>query len=472
MDGLSALRRKTGAARLAEWALALRPDEIPADVREAGKLHLLDALGCGLAASALGIAAEGRAVVLEQGGRGEASMIGASSAVPAAGAALANGMLCHALDFDDTHSDAVCHVTVVVAPAALAAAETASAGGAELLTAVVAGNEIVVRIGTAASGAFHVRGFHPTAVCGVFGAAAAAAKLSGLSGENATSALGLAGSMASGLFAYLEDGTPTKPVHAGFAAQAGLLAARLAAHGAAGPPSVLEAPFGLYRAFTGVDPAALEEQLDDLGERWETPRMAYKVYPCCHYMHGALGAAALLVAEHRLDPDRIREIGVSVPPGPAVSLVLEPADTKMAPRTAYEAKFSLQYSIAAMLVEGRIGVDTYTDAALSRPAVLGLARRVSYEVRDFGGAAHAFPGGVRIVLEDGSELAAELPFQQGAPENPLGPTEVEAKFRANGRLALGDAAADDLLRTLRRLDEHDDLHAAVAPLRRPFDEQR
>jgi 2-methylcitrate dehydratase PrpD len=465
VDGVSTLQRATGAARLAEWALALRPDEIPTAVREAAQLHLLDAAGCGLAASALGVAAEGRAIALEQGGRAEASLIGAAATVPAASAALANGMLCHALDFDDTHADSVCHISVVVAPAALAAAEAAAACGAELVTAVVAANEIVARIGMAASGAFHTRGFHPTSVCGVFGAAAAAARLAELDASATTSALGLAGSMASGLFAYLDDGTPTKPVHAGFAAQAGLLAARLAARGAAGPPSVLEARFGLYRAFAGADPAALDEQLDDLGERWETLRIAYKAYPCCHYSHGSLGATARLVAEHRPDPARIREIEVSVPPGPAASLVLEPAAEKQAPRTPYEAKFSLQYSTAALLVTGRVDVDTYMDAALRDPAVLELARRVHYRVRDFVSASHAFPGGVRIVLDDGRELAAELEFQQGAPENPLAPADVEAKFRANARLALGDGGADDLLRALRRLDEQEDLHAALDPLR-------
>ncbi len=465
------LPRVTAAAKLAEWALALQTDEIPVAVREAAKLHVLDAVGCGLAASALGVGSEGRAVARAQGGVGEASVIGLAPAVPAGSAAFANGMLCHALDFDDTHADSVCHLSVVVAPAALAAAEAAGASGAELVTAVVAANEIVARIGMAASGTFHARGFHPTSVCGVFGAAAAAARLAGLGPPAATSALGLAGSMASGLFAYLTDGTPTKPVHAGFAAQSGLLAARLAALGAAGPPTVLEAPFGLYRAFADTDPAALDDELDDLGERWETPRIAYKAYPCCHYSHGSLGATARLMAEHHPDPAQIREVEVSVPTGPAVSLVLEPAAAKQAPRTPYEAKFSLQYSTAALLVTGRVGVDTYTDAALGDPAVLELARRVRYRVGDFGSASQAFPGGVRIVLDDGCELAAALEFQDGAPENPLAPADVEAKFRANAKHALGEGDADALLMTLRRLDEHDDLHTALALLRQPAGDQ-
>ena len=177
----------------------------------------------------------------ELGGEPEASVIGLETGLPAPNAAFANAMLCHGLDFDDTHSDSVAHIVDGGrAGRRSRVAEARGASGRELLTAVIAGNEIVTRIGMAASGAFHERGFHPTAVCGIFGATAAAARLGGLDRTPPTSALGIAGSMASGLFAYLDDGTPTKPIHPGWAAHGALLAARLAAHGAEGPPGVLE----------------------------------------------------------------------------------------------------------------------------------------------------------------------------------------------------------------------------------------
>jgi 2-methylcitrate dehydratase PrpD len=454
-----------GAQRLADFALALRLDDVPAGVIDAAKLHLLDVLGCGLAAVELRTADAGRTLALADGGTAEASLLCSDILVPAASAAFANGMSCHALDFDDTHAGSVCHVSTVVAPAALAAGEAAGAGGAAFLAALIAGSEIVTRVGIAASGAFHARGFHPTSVCGVFGATAAAARLRGLDGEQATSALGLAGSMASGLFAYLADGTATKPVHAGLAAQAGIRAAALAALGEAGPPSVFEAEFGVYHAFTGVDPASLAEQLADLGDRWETPRIAFKAYPACHYIHGSLGSTAALVAEDSFESDDIVDVEVSVPPGPAVSLVLEPAANKIAPRSEYEAKFSLQYSTAAMLVHGEVGVASYGDAARSDPAVLAVAQRVRYRVEEFATTAQAFPGGVRIELRDGRVLSRQLDYQPGAPENPLSAAEVQAKFRANARPALGDACADELLAVVRSLEEQDDLSAALAPMR-------
>lgn len=422
------------AERFGAWALELDLDAVPSPVVEAAKLHVLDVLGCGLAAHGLGVATEGRTTMSELGGEPEASVIGLETGLPAPNAAFANAMLCHGLDFDDTHSDSVAHVSTVVVPAAVAVAEAVGASGRELLTAVIAGNEIVTRIGMAKTGAFHERGFHPTAVCGIFGAAAAAARLGGLAPEAAASALGIAGSMASGLFAYLDDGTATKPIHPAWAAHGALLAARLAAHGAEGPPGVLENRFGLFHAFvdTRID---LEPQLADLGERWETPRIAFKPYPACHFIHGSLGATETLCAD--LDPAEIEEVLVRIPEA-GVSLVLEPEASKVAPRTDYEGKFSLQYSTAAMLVHGRVGLATYTTEALADARVLALARRVRYETREYASYPAAFPGGVRITLRDGRTVEADFPHQLGAPENPMSAEQVRAKFRENATLAGGD----------------------------------
>ena len=170
----------TAAERFAQFALELDLDAVPDDVVEAAKLHVLDVIGCGLAAHGLGIATEGRTTMSELGGTAEASVIGLDTRLPVPNAAFANAMLCHGLDFDDTHSDSVAHVSTVVVPAATALAEARGASGRDLLTAIIAGNETVTRIGMATPGAFHKRGFHPTAICGIFGAAAAAARLGGL----------------------------------------------------------------------------------------------------------------------------------------------------------------------------------------------------------------------------------------------------------------------------------------------------
>jgi 2-methylcitrate dehydratase PrpD len=456
MEGVMA----TAAERFAAFALELELEAIPGDVVDAAKLHVLDVLGCGLAAHGLGIAGEGRTAMAELGGEPEATVIGLDRGLPAANAAFANAMLCHGLDFDDTHSDSLSHVSTVVVPAAAALAEARGAAGRELLTTVIAGNEIVTRIGMAAPGAFHARGFHPTAICGIFGATAAAARLSGLSVRDTASALGIAGSMASGLFAYLDDATATKPIHPAWAAHGALVATRLAALGAEGPPGVLEGRFGVYHAFvdTRID---LEPQLADLGKRWETPRIAFKAFPACHFIHGSLGATASLGDE--VDPDEVEDILVMVPEA-GVSLVLEPAESKAAPRTDYEGKFSLQYSTAAMLVKGSVGLATYTPEALADERVLGLARKVRYETKEYASYPAAFPGGVRIALRDGRTLEADFPYQLGAPENPMSAEQVRAKFRENAALTGG--LFDDLEEMVLDLERHDDAQTVLSPLGR------
>jgi 2-methylcitrate dehydratase PrpD len=451
------------AQTLAEFTSRLEVDAVPAEVLESAKLHLLDAIGCGLAAHALGVAAEGRQAMMELGGDGQATVIGLDASLPAPNAAFANAMLCHGLDFDDTHSDSVSHVSTVTGPAALAAAEAAGATGREALAAIVAANEVITRLGMAASGAFHARGFHPTAICGVFGAAVAAARIAGLDAARTASSLGIAGSMASGLFAYLEEGTPTKPIHPAWAAHGGLLAARLSALGAEGPTSVIEGKFGLYHAFLGATKGEvdIDVQLADLGKRWETLRIAYKPYPACHFMHGSLGATAEAAAG--VPAEDIEEVVVTVPKA-GVSLVLEPAEAKIAPRTEYEGKFSLQYSTAAMIVHGRVGISTYGDEALTDPRVLELARRVRYETKDYNTYPAAFPGGVRIRTRDGKMREADHPHQLGGPDNPMAADDVLAKFHENSRLALSEDASEALERAILGLERHDDVRDALAPL--------
>ncbi|HST26726.1 MAG TPA: MmgE/PrpD family protein [Gaiellaceae bacterium] len=455
----------TAAEKIADFATTLTIDDVPEDVAHHAKLHLLDTLGCGLAAHATGTAGEGRTAMGELGGEAQSTVIGHDTRLPAANAAFANAMLCHGLDFDDTHSDSVSHISTVTCPTALAVGEAHGLGGAEVLAAIVAGNEAISRLGAAASGKFHARGFHPTAICGIFGATCAAARLTGADAASTASALGIAGSMASGLFAYLEDGTATKPIHPAWASHGGILASRLAVLGAEGPPSVVEGKFGLYHAFLGAERGEIDvdSQLADLGSRWETPRIAYKPFPVCHFMHGSLGAAAEALAGRTLSADEIADVLVTVPAA-GVSLVLEPADRKKLPRSDYEGKFSLQYSIASMLIRGHVSVSDFSDEAITDPAVLAVAGKVRYETPEYPTYPQAFPGGVRVTLADGSTFERDFPHQKGGPENPMSDDEVREKFRANASLALPNDAVDALEDAILAFERQDDLAAALAPL--------
>ncbi len=439
----------TAAERLAAFAVALRHDDVPARVRERAVLHLLDAVGCAYAASGLGEGVEARTVVVAAGGTPEADLIGARARVGASAAALANGTLMHALDFDDTHPGSICHITTVVAPAALAVAQATGATGRDLVTAYVAGCETIARLGAAADGEFHRRGFHATGVCGVFGAAVAASRLLSLDAGQTTRALGIAGSFAPGLLEFLGDGSSTKRLHAGGAARAGVDAALLAAAGATGPAGVIDGRYGLFATHLG-DPhvAAIAAQLDDLGTRWETAAMAIKPYPCCHFMHGALEALASLA----VTAADVASIDVRVADA-GVGLILEPAADKPRPRTPYDAKFSLPFTAGALLVHGRVGVATFTPAGIDDDAAVVVAERMSYEAVPLAEMANGFGGSVAVRTADGRTLAATVEHPRGSVEAPMSTDEVRAKFRDNASLALDADAVLALEASILGADE-------------------
>jgi 2-methylcitrate dehydratase PrpD len=433
------------AERLAGWSSALDLAQIPADVVETAKLHLLDSVGTGLAGLALGQMAAARAVALEMGGEAEATALGLPRRVGASAAALANGATMHALDFDDTHEVTLIHSSVVVGATVLAVGEATGASGSELLAAAIAGYEISSRIGLAAPGELHRKGFHPTSVCGVFAAAAAAARLRGLSAEQTANALGIAGSQASGLMEYLADGSQTKPLHAGWAAHAGIVAAALARHGATGPASVLEGRFGLLASHLDeFDESALTA---GLGSRWETTRIAFKAYPSCHLSHAVLDA----VGASGIEAEGVEEIVALVPGEIAVGLVLEPAERKLRPATPYEAKFSLPYCIGALLAHGELGLDAFTAEAIADQRALEIAAKVSYEVVDFGNGGSELSGGIRA-RAGGRQLEERVLRPRGGPSNPLGDDEVREKFLRNAHLALSAAEAERLLSVLITLE--------------------
>jgi 2-methylcitrate dehydratase PrpD len=444
----------TASALIADFALSTRFVDLPDSVVAATKLHLIDTLGCGIAAHRLGVADAALAATLEEIGQGSASVIGHAPGLPPTAAAFVNGVLCHALDFDDTHPDAICHVSAVTVPAALAVAQANGVDGRSLVAAIAVANEIVIRIGTVAAPAYMRTGFHPTSVCGVFGAVAAAARLGKCSRTQLVNGFGIAGSAAGGLFEFLSDGSTTKSLHPGFAAQAGLRAMRLAANGSTGPASVLDGRFGVLRTHFRLEPDALGQQVATLGDQWETPRLGIKPFPACHFTHSCLDAAAAAASD--LPLHEIESIVVTVPQA-AVPLVLEPRSAKIAPRTDYDAKFSLPYSVAAMLVHGRVGLDTFTADARADERVLGLARRVSHEVTAFETFPGAFPGGVRIVTRSGEVRAAEVMNERGSVENPMSENDVIEKFQGNVASALESGDAEALLTRLLRLEEFADV---------------
>lgn len=449
----------TVAERLAAFAVADSP--VPAAVRERATLHILDTIGCGMAAVGTGAAGHAAAVAAQQGGTREATMLGWPERMPAALAALANGTRCHGLDYDDTHEAGICHASTVVAPAALAVGEAQRRSGADVIDAYVRGCEVAVRLATAFADGAYGTGFHPTAVCGAFGAAAATARLDRLDECQTAQALGVVGSFAAGLLEYLSDGSATKPIHAGWAAQAGIQAARLADAGATGPARVVEGERGLLAAH-GAARDGGAAVVADLGQRWEAAAMALKPFPACHFAHASTWAAAEIAAEHRLGADDIAEIVVRISPA-GVPMVLEPLGAKRRPRTPYDAKFSLPFTVAHRLVHGGVGLDAFTDEAIADAEVLALARRVSWEpLRPSERDISRFGGGARIVTRSGRSLDRLLRHAPGSPHNPLDEAAVLRKFRDNASLVVQADEARRLAEMVRALEAAPAVHGVMS----------
>jgi len=452
-------------ARLAaERARAIGCEDIPAAVVAAAKDQLLDQLGVGLVASTLANARALTAAVPRLGAGGASTALGLKEPLPAASAALRNGALMHALEFDGTHAAAIVHGGSVAAPAALAMAEAAGASGPALLRAFVLGWEFHIRLGLAAPGRFQERGFQLTAVGGPFAAALIAGLLLDLPARALTHALGIAGSQASGVFEFVFEGATVKALHAGWAAHAGLVAAELARAGMTGPSTILEGPHGFYRAYAGASaaPEQLRALLDGFGRDWHLPEVAAKQYPCCHYIQPFLECLATLIGQG-LDSRAIRELRCEVPRGEEF-LICEPWERKLRPGSAYEAKFSLPYALAALMVDRRVTVETFEGAA--RPDLIEAARRVSWVPMADGGFPERFRARVTVTTAAGETLACEVDDMLGGPRRPLPRSAIHDKFRSNAARALEAGAAEAVFEAVARMDSAASCRALTDALRR------
>jgi len=458
---------ETFAQRLATFAGGLAPSAVPRDVAEQATRLLLDTAGVTLAAVPEDFAGSIHTVARGLGGPPEASLWGAPERVGMAAAVLANGTLAHGLDYDDTLEEAIVHTGACCVTAALAAGEARHASGSEVLAAIIAGVEVMAAVGRACPGAFHRRGFHPTALCGSFGAAAAAGRLLGLTPAQLGTAFGLCGSQASGIIEYLADGSWTKRLHAGWAAHAGVVAAHVAQAGFTSPRTVFEGTHGFYRAFGGEPPDAtrLAALADGLGREWAINRLMFKAYPCGSINQPYMDCAARIRARPGFNPAAIQAIVCRTAEGP-VHRLWEPLAEKRRPTTPYGAKFSLPYCIALVLVEGQAGVEGFSETRTRDPRILDLAGKVRYIVDPTLPYPQRFTGHVRIELADGRILEEAQDAPRGGPEHPLAPEELQAKFRANAARALPAAQVDTLLEGLLAIDQAGDVAPTAAALRR------
>jgi 2-methylcitrate dehydratase PrpD len=458
---------RTGA--LADFIAGFAADALPAPVRARILELVFDGTGCLLAAAdpAFATGALIAAFVRDQGGTPEASVVGHGLRAGCVHAALANGTMGYACDFEPHHPEAILHPIAVMIPTALALGERVGARGAQFLAAVALGCEVEYRVSIALGPAEqYALGFHPSAVCGCFGATAAAAWLLELDAEAVTRALGLAACQASGLMAWESDPSENaRPFQMGMAARNGITAALLAAQGFGGPVGIFDHDHTVFKAFSRRPrPELLTESL---GERWDgVTGLAIKPYPCVSFLHPALDALFALVAEHDLHPKQIEAIVLRFPRSGVHCVDDNPLKSHCA-----------QYVLPTALVRGRLEVaDLFTDRRASDPQIRALSRRVRVEADD-GELEARFPARYASELEvrttSGKVLRRRNEIARGYPETPMSAAEIEAKFAAlvgGGASATRVAALKSALAALPQADALDDyaelLRAPVEGARR------
>jgi 2-methylcitrate dehydratase PrpD len=440
------------AARIfAEWALALRVEDLPADLTRRLGIRVADAIGL---VAAGWDTAPGRAVRSVNG-----TVDGPSGGVPLlfdtaplapANAALVHGALIHTLDYDDTFPSSVIHPSSVLFAAAWAAASEHTPGQ-RVLTALAAGDEFLARVGAMAGRGLHARGFQATSVFGPLAAALVAGVVRGRSPATIAAAMGLAGSMSGGLLEFLSDGSWSKRLHPGWAAHGGIVADDLSAAGFPGPPSILEGRHGLFSSFlqTEIDPATL---IDGLGTTWVSDEVELKLFPCAHVIHPFL-ELALAQRAHGRTPDDIESIVCGVAPW-YVPIVCEPRAEKLDPAGEYQARTSLFLGVALALVDGRVDDLSYSDESVARPEVRDLAQRITHlaDPELEGG----FGARLSLILRDGRRIEAKpgptgsleervaAKFGTGLSRLPTAPTEAQVAELWRAATTIGNAPWGEL----------------------------
>lgn len=439
--------------RLAAFASSLRFDDIPPALIEQIRLHVLDGIGVCLHGAALPWTRRIADMVLAEGGNLAAALWGHGGA-PAARtsvsqAVLVNATAGHAFEMDDIHKESILHPNSLAVPVALALAETLpGATGRDVLTAIVAGYEIGARAGNAATTALFLNGFHPQGVTGTFVAAATAGRMLGLGADAMTHALGIAGSLGSGLMAA-QEGAMVKRLHAGRAAQSGVYAAYLAQRGFTGIENILEADYGGFLSSYARTPR-MARLTEGLGTQWEAGQVGFKMYPNVTSMHAALDAFDYLRSTHGLGPDDIERVEVGCGHMTYVHVAWP-----YRPASVTAAQMNLFYGLSVLALRGSLTVDDYDEDHIGDPTVMDFMQRIhpfEDERIESRGAAFRHAATVRVLTRSGAALSHEVWNRRGSPENPVARHDVEAKFFANVARRVAEGTARRIADRVNRLD--------------------
>lgn len=446
---------ETIAQQLGKVAFQITQDGLSPELRREASRRILDVIGNSIAATNQPATQVVNNIVKSWAGPADSFAIGASK-LPAAAAALLNGTLAHAMDFDDTHLPSVLHPSASVVPAALAVGSKLGSKPTEVLDAITFGIEVTCRLGMAGfdrklgNSVFFERGFHATSICGTLGSAVAAAMLMKLNADEITSAIGISASMGAGLLEANRTGGTVKRMHCGWAAHGGVVAAELAQAGLTGPPTVIEGRFGFMQAYCG-DQVNLDEITDGLGSTWVLPDLFFKPYPCNHFTHTGIDAARTLKAKG-VTPDQIVSIDLGVP-SPVLRTIAEPRESKIKPESGYHAAFSGPFTVAAAFYrENGLGLfhEDFEDESAHDPEILALAAKVNVNASEECDAIFPFqfPAVLTAHLKDGTSVTEKVLVNRGGPKNPLTDAELALKFESNVRDSLNPDQAREVAHTI------------------------
>jgi len=423
---VSAAMPKSVSAHLADWVARLKPEHLDAAAERAAVDTVIDVLGLCVAARKMDYTI---ATMEAFSDSGDCTVIAQDRRLSPVAAAAINGTAAHGEDFDNTFEGCPVHSGAVIVPASLAIAEQAKADGPRTVLAIAAGIEVMCRLGLIADKSVHKAGFHPTAVLGTFAATVSAAIVKGLGAPAITDSLGVAGSLASGIIEYLADGSSTKRLHAGWAAQSGLRAAALGGAGFSGPGTVFEGTHGFFSAFAPSIKPDFSFLLDDLGTKWVGSQLAFKPYACGTMVQPYIDCAIKL-RQQGVKADEIESISCAVGEG-TVHRLWDPLPLKQQPPTAYAAKFSTPYCMAVAFLEGDAGLAQFTEEKVKDREVLKLAARITYWVDPKNEYPKNYSGHLTATLKNGKVMQIDQPHLRGGSRDPLSRAELEHKFMQN-----------------------------------------
>jgi 2-methylcitrate dehydratase PrpD len=423
------------------------------EVLERTKQLLLDYLGVAIAGSRAESAKAVCRMLAGSAPPGPSTVIGTALQLSPEHAALANGTAAHSIEMDDTHQAGSIHLGVVMFSTAIALAQSQpDLEVDQFVSAVVAGYEVAARLAMALEPKSHYElGFHPTATCGVFGAAVTAAKLLRLSEEQMLSALGIAGSMAAGSLEFLAHGTWTKRLHPGLAAQNGILAAKLAASGFRGPSTILEGRDGFLSAYSRNAKPELVTQ--NLGQDFAILHTSVKPHACCRYMQAPIDGLIELTITHDIHPEQVERVEVAVLEA-GWPLVCEPRQRKYSPINIVDAQFSMPFGAAVALMHRKAGLEQFTEENFRSPQICTLMGKVvlTKDARIEENFPGEWPARVEVHLTNGERFEKYVRSPKGDPENPLGWPELSAKFSSLATRVIPAEKSEQIIHLVTEMD--------------------